>query len=215
MVKRRKQGSPIPCATDLPESVEKIWTVAGERPVAKRLRRTSLAIQDQESTLNAMGQAPAPPQSAPIPPSPVRSNLGQNDTVMYEVDLSSIKPPKVCEVIVKFPKYIYLNHTQTPNTYLLKFERRKADWVNILLEQYAKPFNSACTTCGDGPASFRCLSCHSLGILCRGCMRDAHWHDPYHRVEQWNGSFFQRAGLLQVGLRLVIRNRAGCDCIDS
>lgn len=116
---------------------------------------------------------------------------------------------------LKLFTFIKQKSTQTPNIYLLEFEQRKARFVNILLEQYAKPSTDICATCTNAPAAFRCRTCQSPEFLCQGCIRDGHWHHPYHRIERWNGAFFQKVGLAQVGLRLVVRSRASCACIAS
>ena len=55
-------------------------------------------------------------------------------------------------------------------------------------------------------AIWRCKDC-SMGIpMCRGCLRRDHKSNPFHRIEQWNGHFFQHADLWEVGTYLLIRH---------
>jgi len=39
---------------------------------------------------------------------------------------------------------------------------------------------------------------------CTLCFRLAHQRDPFHRVEKWNGRYYQKAALWQVGVKLYI-----------
>ncbi|KAF9470934.1 hypothetical protein BDN70DRAFT_820674, partial [Pholiota conissans] len=50
---------------------------------------------------------------------------------------------------------------------------------------------------------WRCRDCTFPRILCRRCMRVTHRENPLHRVECWNGQFFQRAHLREVGTYLL------------
>ena len=48
-------------------------------------------------------------------------------------------------------------------------------------------------------------------MFCRSCCRDAHQFLIYHRIEKWNGRFFQDASLWEVGVRLHIGHQ-GLKC---
>ena len=65
----------------------------------------------------------------------------------------------------------------------------------------AFPPGRSCLTCqGDG--SWRCLTCLGCPLMCLKCCRESHQIQPLHRVQHWNGTFFQDAWLYQAGVKL-------------
>lgn len=65
-------------------------------------------------------------------------------------------------------------------------------------------------------AVWRCKDCVLANPMCRSCMRHSHRDNPFHRIEQWNGSYFRPAELSEVGIYLLIRHHTGealCDTL--
>ncbi|KAF8196616.1 hypothetical protein K438DRAFT_1585485 [Mycena galopus ATCC 62051] len=62
--------------------------------------------------------------------------------------------------------------------------------------------NSLCS-CG-GPAKYRCTECYGGEMLCKACMVAGHKLRPLCRIEPWNGTFFDRRELHQLGLRVQL-----------
>ncbi|KAK6974482.1 hypothetical protein R3P38DRAFT_3335742 [Favolaschia claudopus] len=63
---------------------------------------------------------------------------------------------------------------------------------------------STCECGGDGP-DFRCMDCMSGGrLVCASCVRDAHAQLPFHRVQKWNGRFFDRVSLKSLNVRIQL-----------
>ncbi|KAH6888247.1 hypothetical protein BKA70DRAFT_1443241 [Coprinopsis sp. MPI-PUGE-AT-0042] len=59
-----------------------------------------------------------------------------------------------------------------------------------------------CTECWDGPL-----------LLCQDCLISKHANQPLHRVEMWNGKFFEKASLSSLGLRVQLGHGGGkCEC---
>src|ERR1700686_2161224 len=58
-------------------------------------------------------------------------------------------------------------------------------------------------------AIWRCKDCALGKPMCRLCMRSSHHSDPFHRIEQWNGTFFEPADLWQVGMFLLVPHHEG------
>ncbi|KAJ7796028.1 hypothetical protein B0H14DRAFT_2391100 [Mycena olivaceomarginata] len=58
-------------------------------------------------------------------------------------------------------------------------------------------------SCGEA-AKYRCEECHGSEMFCKGCMVDGHRLRPLCRIEAWNGSFFERRELRQLGLRVQL-----------
>ena len=66
-------------------------------------------------------------------------------------------------------------------------------------------------------AVWRCKDCALGTPMCRGCMRASHRENPFHRIEQWNGTFFRSADLWEVSTYVLVRHHAGgplCDTLN-
>lgn len=81
----------------------------------------------------------------------------------------------------------------------------------VMAEDYKK-----CRHCSKSNwAVWRCRDC-LMGIpMCRGCIRSNHKENPLHRIEKWNGNFFRRAELWEVGTYLLIRHYTGITLCNS
>ncbi|KAI0687849.1 hypothetical protein C8T65DRAFT_590112, partial [Cerioporus squamosus] len=55
--------------------------------------------------------------------------------------------------------------------------------------------------CGHA-ATWRCVTCHGRPTFCQQCCYATHTKHPLHRVEFWQGSFFQPGWLRQVGIQV-------------
>ncbi|KAF8801026.1 hypothetical protein BYT27DRAFT_7227064 [Phlegmacium glaucopus] len=67
-----------------------------------------------------------------------------------------------------------------------------------------------CQHCDKGVfVVWRCRDCGMGTPMCRAYMRVSHRENPFHRIEQWNGTFFWPAELWEVGVYLLVRHHAG------
>ena len=59
-------------------------------------------------------------------------------------------------------------------------------------------------SCGRFGATkqFRCNDCFQSPLVCAQCIKDEHACMPFHWVQQWNGRFFQKMELSELGLEL-------------
>ena len=85
-------------------------------------------------------------------------------------------------------------------------EKRNAFGERILALK-AGPCQMRCQHCGFGKAVWRCLDCVSGRTLCVLCCCDLHQYQIFHRVERWNGRFYQKGALWQVGVKLYVGHR--------
>ncbi|KAF9470037.1 hypothetical protein BDN70DRAFT_821784, partial [Pholiota conissans] len=71
-----------------------------------------------------------------------------------------------------------------------------------------------CASCGLEEGRFRCLDCFPhCTMRCLQCFVDAHKENPLHRVEEWNGLFFKRLHLKDLGLRVQLGHGSrSCPC---
>ncbi|KAF8802880.1 hypothetical protein BYT27DRAFT_7305988 [Phlegmacium glaucopus] len=64
-------------------------------------------------------------------------------------------------------------------------------------------------TCCPKLAHWRCLCCLGRPVYCRKCCRNSHRQLIYHRLQKWTGTFYQDAGLWEVGVRLSVGHMGG------
>ena len=80
-------------------------------------------------------------------------------------------------------------------------------FLEALLFREAMPGGpKSCRHCGNAVAIWRCRDCVLATPRCRSCMRQYHKENPFHRIERWNGSYYQKAELREVGTYLLIRH---------
>ncbi|KAK7013942.1 CxC2 domain-containing protein [Favolaschia claudopus] len=67
-----------------------------------------------------------------------------------------------------------------------------------------------CPTPGcDATPTIRCTQCFGGLLYCTTCCKDLHSLNPLHIIERWNGVFFERVSLKDLGLRIQL-GHAGC-----
>ncbi|KAG1735743.1 uncharacterized protein EDB91DRAFT_1238195 [Suillus paluster] len=67
-------------------------------------------------------------------------------------------------------------------------------------------------SCGAVSPQFRCSDCHGTQMFCRECTLQNQVYHPLHRIEIWNGSFFQCITLKQLGIRVQPGHNPGERC---
>ncbi|PPR06996.1 hypothetical protein CVT24_011092 [Panaeolus cyanescens] len=67
------------------------------------------------------------------------------------------------------------------------------------------PSNVPCPSCEKRPSLYRCRDCaHGLTLQCSVCLLEKHKALPLHRVQKWNGQFFEKSPLQSLGLRVQL-----------
>ncbi|KAJ7750769.1 hypothetical protein B0H14DRAFT_3513347 [Mycena olivaceomarginata] len=69
-------------------------------------------------------------------------------------------------------------------------------------------------SCGQ-PASYRCGDCFGAEMFCRDCLLEGHRLRPLCRIEAWNGTFFDRQDLRQLGLRVQLGHSDNRPCAHA
>ncbi len=72
--------------------------------------------------------------------------------------------------------------------------------VTYLSNNYDAHVCSICPCNSSSMAEYQCKSSYLRPPSCSKCMVVTHWHLPFHRIEQWNGRYFQRTSLQNLGL---------------
>ena len=127
-------------------------------------------------------QAPAPEYESTPAPAP-----DDNPIEMDTEPPVSKSPPK---------KFIYMT----------EFMARIDPILQGLLAREAISSETICAMCSKSCGKWRCRDCTFAKVLCRSCMRQSHFDNPFHRIECWTGSFFRPAGLWEVGVFLSLNH---------
>ncbi|KAH7919505.1 hypothetical protein BV22DRAFT_1108049 [Leucogyrophana mollusca] len=70
-----------------------------------------------------------------------------------------------------------------------------------------------CNACGSESSQYyRCEDCFGQDMLCSSCTVKRHAVNPLHRLKVWNGTFFERASLKKLGLRIQLGHPIGETC---
>ncbi|KAL4065411.1 hypothetical protein J3A83DRAFT_4100050, partial [Scleroderma citrinum] len=67
-----------------------------------------------------------------------------------------------------------------------------------------------CMSCG-GDGIYRCRECSYQPVFCTSCCWAEHKLRPFHRVQQWNGTFFEESSMRLAGI-VIYLGHAGEPC---
>ncbi|KAG1785020.1 uncharacterized protein HD556DRAFT_1435293 [Suillus plorans] len=71
-----------------------------------------------------------------------------------------------------------------------------------------------CLEC-DGPnPEYKCQDCFGSELHCSTCILSVHAHHPLHRLQKWNGQYFERISLKALGLRIQLGHITGRQCVN-
>lgn len=86
------------------------------------------------------------------------------------------------------------------------------EFLNYLFELDGPPVLGAKCACGL-PGFYQCCECHQHHPSCPSCIVTTHRHCPFHRLRFWNGSYWERKTLAEVGL-VVALGHHGAVCSE-
>ncbi|KAF8808427.1 hypothetical protein BYT27DRAFT_7007379, partial [Phlegmacium glaucopus] len=58
--------------------------------------------------------------------------------------------------------------------------------------------------CSSLAPTFHCMDCLNLQLFCVDCCLAGHLSLPFHRIRKWNGSYFVKVPLKDLGLRIQL-----------
>ncbi|KAH7903909.1 hypothetical protein BJ138DRAFT_1019877, partial [Hygrophoropsis aurantiaca] len=70
-----------------------------------------------------------------------------------------------------------------------------------------------CSCCHQVEGTYRCEDCFGTELTCQSCLVSSHTRTPLHRVEEWNGKYFDSITLKGLGLRIQLGHNPGEQCI--
>ncbi|PPQ72950.1 hypothetical protein CVT25_004566 [Psilocybe cyanescens] len=176
-----------------------------------------LTTQERECHCTASMHEETPPPELPMPeeiPSPPQ---------VETLPLLPLASTKACPKL----KQKHVNTTQVgvfpvvPLTIFLTIHLPQSglqEWLNlwnscldeILCHDGPVDTSFECGTCSMNNALFRCKDCgHGCTMFCDRCIIEKHMELELHQVEKWNGSFFEKAPLCNLGLRIQLGHDGG------
>ncbi|KAG6849154.1 hypothetical protein H0H93_010910 [Arthromyces matolae] len=87
-------------------------------------------------------------------------------------------------------------------------------FLSELLRSEGRGESPAMCRCNNtSPANHRCIDCVSGVPTCSQCLLTSHYHSPFHRIEKWNGLFYEKTSLKDIGLRIHLNHPPGETCL--
>lgn len=107
-------------------------------------------------------------------------------------------PPSRHKKVVMSCTCISLSHIfQTSNDYIREWLQHKDEFLRTVLDLEGPPDLRTCSVCNkDG--IYRCSDCFGSPLFCTMCSREQHRSQPFHRLQQWTGCFFDDSSLMLV-----------------
>ncbi|KAG2111751.1 hypothetical protein DEU56DRAFT_935828 [Suillus clintonianus] len=69
-----------------------------------------------------------------------------------------------------------------------------------------------CSSCGNACPQYQCQDCFGVDLRCSSCITVAHQRHPLHRLQKWNGNYFERVTLKSLGLRIQLGHALNEKC---
>ncbi|KAL0069538.1 hypothetical protein AAF712_003196 [Marasmius tenuissimus] len=125
----------------------------------------------------------------------------------YDLDNSEVVEEEVGEdhgkVKVKGGRKRYLDSDAPLLTWSEKHRDQYLDW-NLVTEGRGRLFDGNCVDCKLPGASFRCLDCFGLRMVCKTCILNRHRDEPLHMIQEWSSDYFKKTSLQALGQRVQL-----------
>ncbi|OJA09031.1 hypothetical protein AZE42_11088 [Rhizopogon vesiculosus] len=196
-----QEGAPVP------KHHVALYSITSDGKASVRRERLSGGLLPTQRDL--LGTAPASGASQSATSQPDASGVYDADDFMGYVpsnsceDAVDLEPGKRKRTAGDHPLALWEPECSTFLDEMLCLEGR-GDFVRDL----------TCEHCKTNAPEIRCRDCFGLELLCLACTVHKHARIPLHRVEQWNGSFFEHTTLKTLGLRIQLGHRFGEACCN-
>jgi hypothetical protein len=92
------------------------------------------------------------------------------------------------------------------------------EWIGTKRESYLAGITTQdsqqglyqCSSCSASSGPWRCKDCIGRRPLCRNCCRSHHRDLPFHRIEFWTGTHYERDWLANLGVVLHLGHHGEC-----
>jgi hypothetical protein len=83
------------------------------------------------------------------------------------------------------------------------------NFLSLLFTGEFEPDIGKPCACGLNLCTVRCTDCFQARPSCSRCFVSKHVNSPFHWVEEWNGSYFVRKDLTELGYAITLGHRGG------
>ena len=90
------------------------------------------------------------------------------------------------------------NHTKIHDNPLTSWLKLRDQYLAILLQAESLTSNH-CHLCNGQGNLYCCQDCFGSPVCCKTCLLHTHISAPFHRLQHWNGQFFQSTNLIDLG----------------
>ncbi|KAJ6576737.1 hypothetical protein B0H10DRAFT_1836766, partial [Mycena sp. CBHHK59/15] len=100
---------------------------------------------------------------------------------------------------------------------MLTWAGHQDEYLDEVLRLEGRGYPAIHSTCGGCKApnpTFRCAqqTCYGPSLFCQACIVKGHTVLPTHWIQEWNGSFFERRALKDLGLVIQLGHPPGSHC---
>lgn len=99
---------------------------------------------------------------------------------------------------------------QSQHDYMEEWLPRRHLYLQAIALQDDLP-DHTCSQCRKASGYWRCKDCLGGHALCRECCRLTHSKSPFHRIQYWNGTHYERDWLSNLGVVIHLGHR-GLPC---
>ena len=103
---------------------------------------------------------------------------------------------------------------QSQNDFLREWVTKRKSFLQLLLELEGRSDDGCCSQCRGSDGHFRCSDCIGNLVHCHRCMMNSHTLLPFHRIQIWNGRYFDHTTLKDHGYILYLGHHGGM-CPDT
>jgi len=93
---------------------------------------------------------------------------------------------------------------QGQNDFLQEWVDYREMYLVALLSLEGGPSTPDCNKCHRWPSAIRCLDCMGRSPVCRDCCLELHRRMPFHRIQAWNGEYWEAGDLDKLGLVIAM-----------
>lgn len=93
-----------------------------------------------------------------------------------------------------------------------EYVKHRQSYIFELIRLEAPPQDRRCTLCNKPGGAYRCRDCYHPSFYCTSCCLSTHAEEPYHRIQRFNGEYFERYDLDKLGVLIDIRPHSG-ECV--
>ena len=152
---------------------------------------------------------PSPSRSA----SPSKKRVWSPGGLAHDdYDNSADQIPKRSRIAGKVRMNIDVNrisstkYEQTQNDFLEEYLSRQHSILIELLRHESLPSRASCANCQQSSGTHRCQDCFDSNVWCDSCCVSVHANLPFHRIQMWNGRFFEQSDILTHQLALDLHH---------